>query len=148
MQPFSESENRSSQEIEGDFTNFLTRYDQDRREGEPNAIDDAISSGKHRVLFRFEDIRAVDPDLAKHLADEPVRYFPAFEKALNTYIQSKPDGPTKNTQEVYHIAMEGSLGDKIVNPRELDTSRFGKMICVEGIVTKASLVRPKVCSDL
>ena len=27
MQPFSESENRSSQEIEGDFTNFLTVLD-------------------------------------------------------------------------------------------------------------------------
>ena len=32
----------------------------------------------------------------------------------------------------------------MVSPRELRTELFTKMICLEGIVTKASLVRPKI----
>ncbi|XP_043249271.1 DNA replication licensing factor Mcm3 isoform X4 [Colletes gigas] len=44
----------------------------------------------------------------------------------------------------FFIGFEGSFGNKHVTPRTL-TSRFlGNLVCVEGIATKCSLVRPKV----
>ena len=42
-----------------------------------------------------------------------------------------------------------SLGERHVNPRTLKSRYLSNLVCVEGIVTKCSLVRPKVhCSFL
>ena len=109
MQPFSESENRSSQEIEGDFTNFLTVLDffypviyynrgTTKIEEKENPMLSMMPSQVENTEF-FSDLKifvlstliwqnsilpySSRPQLSS-LADEPVRYFPAFEKALNT----------------------------------------------------------------
>lgn len=58
---------------------------------------------------------------------------PSFEKALNEI-----------TQLEFHLGLEGSFGDNLVSPSALDSSSLGKMICIEAIVTRCSLVRPKV----
>jgi DNA replication licensing factor MCM3 len=40
---------------------------------------------------------------------------------------------------VYHLGFSGSFGAHRVNPRTLVASLLGKMVCVEGIVTKCTL---------
>ncbi len=76
---------------------------------------------------------------------KPMRYIPPFEDALREYIRSN-SAPDKHPSAklVYHLGFSGSFGSNRVNPRTLIATFLGKMVCVEGIVTKCSLVRPKV----
>ncbi|PIO28802.1 hypothetical protein AB205_0047490 [Aquarana catesbeiana] len=67
----------------------------------------------------------------------------AFQRALKDFVASI-DATYAKQYEDFYIGLEGSFGSKHVTPRTL-TSRFlGSVVCVEGIVTKCSLVRPKV----
>jgi hypothetical protein len=77
--------------------------------------------------------------------NKPMRYIPPFEDAFKEYIRSN-SAPDKHPSPklVYHIGFSGSFGSNRVNPRTLIATFLGKMVCVEGIVTKCSLVRPKV----
>jgi DNA replicative helicase MCM subunit Mcm2 (Cdc46/Mcm family) len=41
-------------------------------------------------------------------------------------------------QLVYHLGFSGSFGSHRVNPRTLVADFLGKLVCVEGIVTKCN----------
>ena len=56
-------------------------------------------------------------------------------------------GKAGNTTR-FHIGFEGSFGANMVGPRELVASYICQLVCVEGIVTKCSLVRPKVVESV
>jgi len=45
---------------------------------------------------------------------------------------------------VYYCAYIGSFGEFSCNPRTLSSTHLNRMVSLEGIVTKCSLVRPKV----
>lgn len=44
----------------------------------------------------------------------------------------------------FSLAFDGSLGANSVSPRTLNSHHVTQLVCVEGIATKCSLVRPKV----
>ena len=46
--------------------------------------------------------------------------------------------------QVYYCAFIGSFGEFACNPRTLGSSHLNHMVSLEGIVTRCSLVRPKV----
>ena len=48
----------------------------------------------------------------------------------------------------FHVGFEGSFGSKHVTPRSLSARNLNNLVCVEGIVTKCSLVRPKVTKSV
>ncbi|KAI9253079.1 MCM2/3/5 family-domain-containing protein [Helicostylum pulchrum] len=48
----------------------------------------------------------------------------------------------------YYIGFKGSFGDNHVNPRTLRAMYLGKFVCIEGIATQCSLVRPKVLKSV
>ena len=47
-----------------------------------------------------------------------------------------------------HVSFTGDFGPSTVSPRSLDSACISKLIKLEGIVTKCSLVRPKVCKSV
>ena len=53
----------------------------------------------------------------------------------------------KNTQ-MYYCAFIGAFGENACNPRTLGSSHLNRMVSLEGIVTKCSLVRPKVIQSV
>lgn len=56
--------------------------------------------------------------------------------------------PDADTSIPYYIGFSGSFGDNHVNPRTLRAMYLGKFVCIEGIVTHCSLVRPKVVKSI
>ena len=67
-----------------------------------------------------------------------MEYLPAFDKALKDIILSIHN-PAKdfNVQEkAYYIGLEGSFGEFQVNPRNVSSKYLGKMVCIEGIITR------------
>ncbi|XP_058410146.1 DNA replication licensing factor MCM3 isoform X2 [Diceros bicornis minor] len=67
----------------------------------------------------------------------------AFQRALKDFVASIDATYAKQYEEFY-IGLEGSFGSKHVSPRTLTSCFLSCVVCVEGIVTKCSLVRPKV----
>ncbi len=48
----------------------------------------------------------------------------------------------------YYCAYVGSFGEFACNPRTLSSSHLNHMVSLEGIVTKCSLVRPKIIKSM
>lgn len=93
----------------------------------------------------------------------PNDYLPAFDQALLDVVRSVHD-PVKDViaDKRFYVGLQGSFGDHHVNPRTLAASHLGRLICLEGIVTRCksfysiglplihagSLVRPKVIKSV
>lgn len=56
--------------------------------------------------------------------------------------------PDADRSVPYYVGFKGSFGDNHVNPRTLRAMYLGKFVCIEGIVTRCSLVRPKVLKSI
>ncbi|XP_069832055.1 DNA replication licensing factor MCM3 isoform X2 [Dendropsophus ebraccatus] len=102
-----------------------------------------ISDNQYRLIVNINDLRRKNEKRANELLSKAFTGLIAFQRALKDFVASI-DGTYAKQFEDFYIGLEGSFGARHVTPRTL-TSRFlGCMVCVEGIVTKCSLVRPKV----
>ena len=55
---------------------------------------------------------------------------------------------TNEPDKMYYCAYVGSFGEFACNPRTLSSNSLNHMVSLEGIVTKCSLVRPKVVKSV
>jgi DNA replication licensing factor MCM3 len=72
------------------------------------------------------------------LLKEPLSFHPAFDLALRDVVVSIADivKYPGAKDAVYYVGLRGSFGDHHVNPRTLRANMLGKMISIEGIVTR------------
>ncbi|KAG9468103.1 hypothetical protein GDO78_013748 [Eleutherodactylus coqui] len=106
-------------------------------------VRDMVSDNQFRLIVNINDLRRKNEKRANQLMNNAFEGLVAFQRALKDFVASI-DATYAKQYEEFCIGLEGSFGAKHVTPRTL-TSRFlGCMVCVEGIVTKCSLVRPKV----
>uniref|UniRef100_A0A182VW82 DNA replication licensing factor MCM3 n=1 Tax=Anopheles minimus TaxID=112268 RepID=A0A182VW82_9DIPT len=131
--------------IQNEYLNFL---DDEEDQGTYTAhVRKMINDKSKRLVVNINDIRRKNPARALALLNSAFDEQLAFSRALKDYVSSI-DLSYAKTQEDFHVAFEGSFGNKHVTPRSL-TSRFlGNLVCVEGIVTKVSLIRPKVVKSV
>ncbi|PZC74031.1 hypothetical protein B5X24_HaOG208400 [Helicoverpa armigera] len=102
-----------------------------------------IADKSQRLLVSINDLRRKNPERARTLLENAFEEQIAFQKALKEYVSSI-DPTYAKEQEEFFVAFNGSFGNKHVTPRSLTSRYLGNLICVEGIVTRVSLVRPKV----
>lgn len=99
-----------------------------------------------RFIVSIDDLRDFDPELTTQLLFRPVELLPVFERALQeiiTGIRSDLALDRKKLSE-YRIGLDGAFGSRRVSPRALKASLVGGVVNVEGIVTRASVVRPRL----
>lgn len=102
-----------------------------------------------RLIVNIDDLRDFDRDAANGLLKKPADYLPIFEKALNTVIKAVYNADKHDiTSKTFHLGFSGSFGDHHVSPRTLHAAHLGKMISLEGIITRCSLVRPKMVKSV
>ncbi|KAA1468488.1 ATP dependent DNA helicase [Dentipellis sp. KUC8613] len=102
-----------------------------------------------RLIINIDDLRDYKRDFADGLLKHPVEFLPAFDDALLTVIQQVYDMEKHEIEgKGYRIGFSGSFGDHHVSPRTLRASHLGQMISLEGIVTRCSLVRPKMLKSI
>jgi DNA replication licensing factor MCM3 len=98
-----------------------------------------------RLIVNIDDLREAKRDVADSLLKNPVDYLPAFDLAFRTVIEQVHDAEKHGIEgRGYRIGLSGSFGDHHVSPRTLRAMHIGQMISLEGIVTRCSLVRPKM----
>jgi len=106
-------------------------------------VRDMIGDEDVRLIVNINDLRRKSPDRAQALLHSSFEELVAFQRALKDFVSSIDTVYSKQHEEFF-IGFEGSFGSRHVTPRSLTSRHLSNMVCVEGIVTKCSLVRPKV----
>jgi DNA replication licensing factor MCM3 len=152
-----EEERSFLEEYKRQFRDFLNPQNE---EGEyVDRIHELKNGGQQqqRLIVNLDELRQVSDELATGILNEPLRYMRPLESAVaevaealgdgdgSMHLDEEDDSLGKNKQNVkYVVGVEGSFGANHTTPRGLTSTLLSKMVCVEGIVTKVSVVRPKV----
>lgn len=133
------------------FQEFLDRIDANSGIDYRSQIKDMIIKGKFRLSVSIDEIREFDREFWYGLLNQPADFLPACERALRDtamaiYDRHDPayDHDNYDPNQQYYLSFSGAFGNHSLTPRSIDSGYLSKMVSVEGIVTRASLVRPKV----
>ncbi|KAF1992489.1 DNA replication licensing factor mcm3 [Aulographum hederae CBS 113979] len=109
-----------------------------------------LNRGLRRLTVSLDEIRAHNREMADGLLSSPFDYSQAFDRALKNIVAVLPDRAAreKTDDTMYYCAFIGSFGEFSCNPRTLSSPHLNHMVSLEGIVTKCSLVRPKVIKSV
>ncbi|KAK9239706.1 MCM2/3/5 family-domain-containing protein [Lipomyces kononenkoae] len=105
-----------------------------------------LARNERRLIVSLDEIRDFDREFWNGILNEPSDYLPAVDRGLKEVVMSVIDRSRHSTTEsdVFYVAFCGSFGDHAVNPRTISARHVGKLVSLEGIVTRCSLVRPKI----
>jgi replicative DNA helicase Mcm len=99
------------------------------------------SLGQHYVVVDFEDLVAYDSELARLIVDKPDEYLPYIERS--GWAQLKIEDP-QYAEEVKKIRVRfRKLPDRFLL-RKVGQSQLGKLLLVDGIIVRATPVKPLV----
>ncbi|RKF59565.1 DNA replication licensing factor mcm3 [Erysiphe neolycopersici] len=132
-----------------DAQEFLDPSDQSLRSYRSEIIM-MLQKNERRLVVSIDDIRSRNPQLAEGLFNHPFDFSQAFDRALKEVVQTLPNTTASQTSEetMYYCAYSGSFGQYACNPRTLSSSFLNRMVSLEGIVTRCSLIRPKVIKSV
>ncbi|XP_019534369.3 DNA replication licensing factor Mcm3 [Aedes albopictus] len=138
-------EDQRIRDIQREYLDFL---DDEEDQGTYTAhVRKMVTDNARRLVVNVNDLRRKNPDRAQALLSSAFEEQLAFSRALKEYV-STVDPTYAKTQEDFFVAFEGSFGNKHVTPRSLTSRYLGNLVCVEGIVTRVSLIRPKVVKSV
>ncbi|KAJ2587224.1 MCM DNA helicase complex subunit, partial [Coemansia sp. RSA 1722] len=105
----------------------------------------ATKAESARLVISVDHIREFDAEAAAQLMAEPAETIPALEAAATEIARSAAaaSGIDAALLQVL-VGFRGAFGANHLTPRGLRAQLLGQLVCVEGIVTRCSLVRPKV----
>lgn len=127
-----------------EFADFL---DQDVGKGiYMDEIKALINHKRHRLIVNISDLHNFR-DLGNRILRSPSEYIQPFCDAVTDAARAIDPKYLKEGEQVL-VGFEGPFVSRRVTPRELLSEFIGSMVCVEGIVTKCSLVRPKVVKSV
>lgn len=106
---------------------------------------------QQRLIVSIDILRSYNREFATALLYEPNEYLPAFQAALKTVIDDIADTVDDEDfvrNHAFYVGFKGSFGENAVSPRTLRSIYLGRMVALEGIITKCSLVRPKITKSV
>ncbi|KAI4096292.1 MAG: hypothetical protein LQ344_001118 [Seirophora lacunosa] len=109
-----------------------------------------LNRGMRRLTVNLDEIRTHNRGLADGLLHTPFDFSQEFDQALKNIVGALPNRPQAEASPdiMYYCAFIGSFGECACNPRTLSSIHLNRMVSLEGIVTKCSLVRPKVIKSV
>eukprot|EP01035_Chromulina_nebulosa_P017748 gene17748-23347_t len=143
-----QEENLTIDELKREFVDFL---ESDIHDGKYiDKIKTCLQDKSFRLIVNVNDLRNNNQRLATNVIRGPRKYMVALQEAAKEVISSNND-PTISkllkSNEI-QIGFEGSLGANFISPRGLLSSLLNNLVEVEGIITKCSNVRPKLCKSV
>lgn len=128
-------------DVQKEYLSFLD--DEEDQNVYHKKVKTLIDESGQRLLIDINDLRKKNPNRAQALLTNTFEEQFAFERALKEYVGSI-DSTFANKYDEFFVSFEGSFGSRHVTPRTLNSKLLGNLVCLEGIVTKCSLVRPKI----
>ncbi|CAM9104625.1 unnamed protein product [Discosporangium mesarthrocarpum] len=146
--PLVEGETMDLNQLKGLFTEWL---DSDVQDGIYRDRISSLKDARHlRLVIDLNHLRSDGRgDLAARMMRRPTPYMYALREATRDVALSMDPSFNKILKDkVIHIGFEGSFGHQHVSPRGLVASFLRTLVCVEGIVTKCTSVRPKLVKSV
>jgi DNA replication licensing factor MCM3 len=122
-----------------------------------NAIDDwhetsggsrsHAGSGCPRVELSLSTLRSYDTGLSQRLRLDPLRHLRALEAACHEVGAEVRPGYDKEGTQI-RVALTGPVGASPSSPRQLTSASLRQLVCVEGVATKVSTIKPKVVQSV
>jgi len=140
-----QEQEQKMRELQRSYVEFLD--DSDRDGVYDKLVREMIDNKGSRLVVSINDLRTQNKERALALLDRSFEEIGAFQRALKEFVGSIDATYAKETEDFF-IGFEGSFGAKHVTPRTLTARNLGNLVCLEGIVTKCSLVRPKVVKSV
>jgi hypothetical protein len=110
---------------------------------------EAVALKSDRLNVQVHRLRAWNPALAQELLDKPAEVLPGFEDAVRDFARASPQlSKFVASDTEIRVGLLGDFGAAEVSPRELSSRQLGKLVKVYGIVTRCSLVRPKIVKSV
>ncbi|KAK4140654.1 uncharacterized protein C8A04DRAFT_31831 [Dichotomopilus funicola] len=128
---------------------FLDPRDQHARSYKSDIIL-MLQRNQRRLVVNIDHVRDHNPEIAEGLLNDPFDYILAFDHALKEIVKTIPRArPDQLDDDVlYYCAWAGSFGLNACNPRTLSSQHLNSMVSIEGIVTRCSLIRPKIVKSV
>ncbi|KAI1482641.1 MCM-domain-containing protein [Daldinia eschscholtzii] len=128
---------------------FLDPHDQHARSYRSDIIL-MLQKNQRRLVVNLDHVRDHNAELADGLLFDPFDYTLAFNHALKEIVKTIPQARPDQTDPdvLYYCAWAGSFGLNACNPRTLSSNHLNHMVSIEGIVTRCSLIRPKVVKSV
>lgn len=101
----------------------------------------AIANQSTRVVLPITAFDAADPSISIKLLLEPSVYLPALEEAISA-VYAEAKGSSYMVQA--NVGISGWLRNHSITPRGLRAGLLNCLVSVEGIVTRTSVVKPKL----
>lgn len=118
-----------------------------------------IIGKQNRFNVNMDDLRQYNPRLSQFVTKDPLSAIKMFQDQLNSTIKGMQEDSGKMNSEkmavatdaafpkkvqVYYVNFDGNFGKNHVTPRGLKANLINQFVAVNGIVTKMSIVRPKI----
>jgi replicative DNA helicase Mcm len=128
------------------FMDFLKSYQDPRGEHTyRQKLQRMAIDGSTSLVVDFEDLLNLVPELARHLIDEPSRFLPYAEQAA--YNQLKIEA-TEYADSVERVHVRFSKLPVTTPLRFMGSDHLGTMITIDGILVRATTVRPMLTKGL
>lgn len=114
---------------------------------------DSDSQLPQRITISLDDLRQFDKTYWNGMLNSPAFFIPPAERALSELalaIDSTSDSYRNSNNNLsvsplqWKLSFKGSFGSHTLSPRTLDSHHLNKLISLQGIITRTSLVRPKL----
>ncbi|KAK4450026.1 hypothetical protein QBC34DRAFT_403543 [Podospora aff. communis PSN243] len=130
-------------------TDFLDPHDPRMRSYRPDIVL-MLQKNQRRLVVNIDHVRDHNQEIADGLLEEPFVWTAAFNQAVTDIVKTVPNIRKDQTdpEVLYYCAWAGSFGLNACNPRTLSSQMLNKMVSIEGIVTRTSLIRPKVVKSV
>lgn len=103
----------------------------------------------NRINVPISRVHHWNTEMWRQMLDRPAEYLPGFQDAIKDYGRTNPDLSAMFSEDTeVAVGLKGDFGERDVSPRGLNSSHLGKLVKVFGIVTKCSLVRPKLVKSV
>jgi len=119
---------------------------QSRGQGGKNATD-GVGWGCPRIRISMSELRSEDITMSQRLRLDPLRHLRALEAACHSIASEERPGYDKDDVRI-KVALAGPIGAEPSSPRQLTSSSLRQLICVEGVATKVSTVKPKIVKSV
>ncbi len=100
-----------------------------------------IRMGQKSLVVDFDDLILYNAELAEKLIEEPSRVLEAFSSALKAIVERENPEYAKSVRKFY---VRVRNPPKILSIREMSSEYIGKLVAVEGIVTRITRVDAKL----
>jgi DNA replication licensing factor MCM3 len=127
------------------FTSFLV----ENSEKWESKMKLAMSRNQTRISVDLQDLeKAKGTKLVDAMLKDPIKYIPTFEEALFAFVKELDAKFAGEMKKPIKIAIEGGFGRHHMTPRGLNSGMLGKLVCIEGVVTKAAVGAPKLIQSI